>query len=97
MLWIRADGKYSDSGDFEGQGNNRMLVGDPETGEIRRFMVGPRECEVTGITWSTDRRTLFIGIQHPGEKGGSHFPDGGETAPRSCVVAITRDDGGPIG
>ena len=96
-LWIQTDGKYSDSGDFEGQGNNQMLVGDPETGEIRRFMVGPRECEVTGITWSTDRRTLFIGIQHPGEKGGSHFPDGGETAPRSCVVAITRDDGGPMG
>ena len=97
MLWIQTDGKYSDSGDFEGQGNNQMLVGDPETGEIRRFMVGPRECEVTGITWSADRRTLFVGIQHPGERGGSHFPDGGDTVPRSCVVAITRDDGGLIG
>ena len=97
MLWIQTDGKYSDSGDFEGQGNNQMLVGDPETGEIRRFLVGPRECEVTGITWGTDRKTLFIGLQHPGEKGGSHFPDGGDTAPRSCVVAITRDDGGPMG
>ena len=97
MLWIQTDGNYSRSGDFEGQGNNQMLVGDPETGEIRRFMVGPRECEVTGIAWSTDRRTLFVGIQHPGEKGDSHFPDGGATAPRSCVVAINRDDGGPIG
>ena len=97
MLWIQTDGKYSDSGDFEGQGNNQMLVGDPETGEIRRFLVGPRECEVTGIAWSTDRKTLFAGIQHPGEQGGSHFPDGGDTAPRSCVVAITRDDGGLIG
>ena len=97
MLWIQTDGRYSDSGDFEGQGNNQMLVGDPETGEIERFMVGPRECEVTGITWSTDRKTLFVGIQHPGEMDGSHFPDGGDTAPRSCVVAIARDDGGPIG
>ena len=97
MLWIQTDGKYSSTGDFDGQGNNQMLVGDPETGEIHRFLVGPRECEVTGITWSTDRRTLFVGIQHPGEKGDSHFPDGGETVPRSCVVAITRDDGGPIG
>ena len=79
MLWIQTDGKYSDSGDFEGQGNNQMLVGDPGTGEIRRFMVGPRECEVTGITWSADRRSVFVGIQHPGEKGGSHFPDGGDT------------------
>ena len=97
MLWIQTDGKYSNRGDFDGQGNNQMLVGDPETGEIRRFLVGPRECEVTGITWSTDRGTLFVGIQHPGEKGGSHFPDGGDGAPRSCVVAITRDDGRPIG
>ena len=97
LIWIQTDGKYSDSGDFEGQGNNQMLVGDPATGEIRRFMVGPRECEVTGFAWSADRRTLFVGIQHPGEKGGSHFPDGGDTTPRSCVVAIVREDGGLIG
>ena len=97
MMWIQTDGSYSDSGDFEGQGNNQMLVGDPETGAIERFMVGPPGCEVTGITWSTDRKTLFAGIQHPGDKDGSHFPDGGDAAPRSCVVAITRDDGATIG
>ena len=96
-LWIQTDGRYSDEGDFAGQGNNMMLVGDPVTGEIRRFLVGPRECEVTGITWSADRTTLFVGIQHPGEKGDSHFPEGGAATPRSAVVAITRDDGGVIG
>ena len=37
-------------------GNNQMLAGDPVTGEIRRFMVGPKECEVTGLTWSPDRK-----------------------------------------
>jgi len=97
LLWIQTDGKYTDKGDFAGMGNNQMLVGDPETGEIKRFMVGPRECEVTGITWSSDRRTLFVGIQHPGEKGGSHYPDGGQSVPRSTVIAITRDDGERIG
>ena len=96
-LWIQTDGKYSNKGDFAGQGNNMMLLGDPATGEIRRFLVGPRECEVTGITWSADRKTMFIGIQHPGERGDSHFPEGGDAAPRSSVVAITRDDGGEIG
>ncbi|MDE0391906.1 MAG: PhoX family phosphatase [Rhodospirillales bacterium] len=96
-LWIQTDGKYSNEGDFAGQGNNMMLVGDPATGEIRRFLVGPRECEVTGITWSGDRTTLFVGIQHPGEKGNSHFPEGGDAAPRSSVIAIARDDGGEIG
>ena len=98
MLWIQTDGNYKDKDGFAGQGNNQMLVGDPESGEIRRFLVGPKECEVTGITWSADRKTLFIGLQHPGEKGGiSHFPDGGDTVPRSAVIAIARDDGGAIG
>ncbi len=96
-LWIQTDGAYSDEGDFAGQGNNQMLLGHPATGEIRRFLVGPKECEVTGVTWSADRKTMFVGIQHPGEKGGSHFPGGGDTVPRSAVIAVTRDDGGRIG
>jgi len=97
LLWIQTDGNYSNANGFAGQGNNQMLVGDPTSGEIRRFLVGPRECEITGITWSPDRRTVFVGVQHPGERGDSHFPDGGSTAPRSSVVAVTRDDGGRVG
>ena len=96
-LWIQTDGNYSNEGDFAGMGNNQMLVGDPETGEIDRFLVGPIGCEITGFAWSPDNRTLFVGIQHPGEKGGSHFPEGGNAVPRSCVIAISRDDGQPIG
>ncbi len=97
LMWIQTDGKYSNEGDFAGMGNNQMLLADPDSGEIKRFLVGPKECEVTGITWSPDKRTVFVGIQHPGEKGNSHFPDGGATVPRSCVIAITRDDGGLMG
>jgi len=52
---------------------------------------------VTGLTWSPDKRTMFIGIQHPGEKGNSHWPEGGESVPRSAVIAVTRDDGGIVG
>ncbi len=93
FLWIQTDGTYSNEGDFAGHGNNQMLRGDPDTGEIRRFLVGPRECEVTGLAWSPDHRSMFVGIQHPGERGGSHFPNGGNAVPRSAVIAITRDDG----
>jgi uncharacterized protein len=96
-LWIETDGNYGNEEDFAGMGNNQMLVGDPETGAIQRFLVGPKECEITGLTWSPDRKTMFVGIQHPGEKGNSSFPAGGASVPRSCVVAITRDDGGEIG
>lgn len=95
-LWIQTDGNYSNQGDFAGMGNNQMLLADPHSGEIRRFMVGPRECEVTGVTWSADRKTMFVGIQHPGEGGGSsRFPNG--DVPRSSIIAIQRDDGGLMG
>ncbi len=96
-LWIQTDGNYSDRKDFAGMGNNQMLVADPLTGDIRRFMVGPKECEITGLCWDTDYKTMFVGIQHPGERGGSHFPDGGDSVPRSCVIAVTKSDGTPIG
>jgi uncharacterized protein len=97
LLWIQTDGKTSNKGDFAGMGNNQMLVGDPETGEIRRFMVGPNECEVTGMAWSADRKTMFVGIQHPGNKGNSHYPEGGQSVPRSTIIGITRNDGGKMG
>ncbi|MGR5066068.1 PhoX family protein [Photobacterium sp. DNB22_13_2] len=97
-LWIQTDGKYSNTGDFSGMGNNQMLCGDPESGEVRRFLTGPIACEITGLTFSPDQKTMFIGVQHPGEDlAPSHFPDGGNTIPRSSVIRITRTDGGIIG
>lgn len=97
-LWIQTDGNYSNKGDFAGQGNNQMLCGDPMTGEVRRFLTGPIACEITGLTFSVDQKTMFVGVQHPGEKGKpSHFPGGGESKPRSTIMAITREDGGVIG
>lgn len=92
LVWIQTDGDDSNEGDFEGMGNNQMLVGDPVTGEIARFLTGPNGCEVTGLCWSADRRTMFVGIQHP---GGS-WPDG-SGLPRSSVITVKRDDGGIIG
>jgi len=97
-LWILTDGDSSNAGDFAGMGNNQMLCADPETGEIRRFMVGPVGCEVTGISFSPDQKTLFVGIQHPGENGGSTFPEHLPNGkPRSSVMAIRREDGGIVG
>lgn len=97
LLWIQTDGNYSNEKDFAGHGNNQMLAGDPATGEIRRFLTGPKQCEITGLTWSPDRRTMFVGVQHPGERGDGNWPDGGDSVPRSAVVAVRRDDGGLVG
>ena len=92
LLWIQTDGDDSNEGDFAGQGNNQMLIGNADTGEIARFLTAPNGAEVTGLCWSADRRVAFVGIQHP---GGS-WPDG-EGKPRSSVIAVWREDGATIG
>jgi secreted PhoX family phosphatase len=110
-LWIQTDvsGSTIDSGAYAGFGNNQMLCADPWTGETRRFLVGPKVCEVTGVFLTADETTMFVGIQHPGEaptgvndpadpKKYSSWPDGAAGGrPRSSLVVITKDDGGPIG
>jgi secreted PhoX family phosphatase len=76
--------------------------------KLRRFLVGPKDCEITGITETPDGKTLFVNIQHPGEDTPaadigdptlftSHWPEGGLARPRSATVVITRNDGGVIG
>jgi uncharacterized protein len=39
----------------------------PTAATLRRFLVGPKDCEITGITETPDGRALFVNIQHPGE------------------------------
>ena len=100
------------TGNYVGFGNNQMLCADPATGEVRRFLVGPKSCEVTGVFTTPDERTMFVGIQHPGEPttGSNHtaagvsptgistWPDGAAAGrPRSSCLVITKDDGGAIG
>ncbi|MBF7683294.1 PhoX family phosphatase [Acinetobacter sp. B5B] len=75
---------------------------------LRRFLVGPKEAEITGITMTPDNKAIFVNIQHPGEesesydKPNSHWPasqnDISNTTarPRSATIVITRKDGGRI-
>ena len=79
-------------------------VGAPATGAtLRRFLVGPKGSEITGIAATPDLTTLFVNIQHPGEGGDltsleSTWPAlDGASRPRSATVVITRDDGGTVG
>lgn len=111
VLWIETDMHATQmyKGELVRIGNNQMLACDRTTGEIRRFLTGPVNCEITGATLTPDGRTMFINIQHPGETPTdrsdpaepakfSNWPDykvGGR--PRSSTVAIRRSDGGLIG
>ncbi len=109
VLWIQTDVSSSamHRGEFERIGNNQMLAADVRTGEVRRFLTGPVNAEVTGATFTPDNRTLFVNIQHPGEPPRdrsdpaapmkySSWPDG-RGRPRSATVVIRRVDGGVVG
>ena len=39
----------------------------PAADTLRRFLVGPVDCEITGCAETPDGKTLFVNIQHPGE------------------------------
>ncbi len=111
VLWVQTDISPTalGRGDYAPLGNNQMLAADPATGEFRRFLVGPRGCEITGFTTTPDGRTGFVNVQHPGENPGeindpdkprafSNWPDFDPNGrPRSATVVIRRKDGGVIG
>lgn len=42
----------------------------PTADNLKRFLVGPKGAEITGIDMTPDRKALFVNIQHPGESGG---------------------------
>ena len=108
LLWLQTDMSATEmgKGELKAMGNNQMLACDLAKGEIRRFLTGPSNCEITGAAFTPDARTVFINIQHPGESPGdrsdpaevnkySRWPDGGR--PRSATVVIRKRDGGVIG
>lgn len=108
-VWIQTDISESEmnTGIYEVFGNNQMLVANPETGEIKRFLTGPVGQEITGVVTTPDQRTMFVNVQHPGAtttedafaegRFTSHWPEGGSAIPRSATLVITREDGGIIG
>jgi secreted PhoX family phosphatase len=113
-LWILTDSSALNMAraDWANIGNNQLLVADPVSKQVRRFLTGPVGCEITGFQVTPDQRTLFVNIQHPGEaprphpgrndadkpKQFSSWPEGDAGGrPRSATIAIRRKDGGQIG
>ena len=104
-LWIGTDIGIPGRGDYANLGNNQLLAVDSVTGQIQRFLTGPRGCEITGLTFTPDGKTALLNIQHPGEFSEdrqadpiSNWPSGLTGArPRSATIVITKDDGGVIG
>jgi len=107
-LWIQTDQAGDGKGDWTNIGGNVMMCADPNSGATKRFLTSPTDCEVTGVIVTPDHRTMFVNIQHPGDRGtpanptlGSNWPHtqgyGPSGRPRSATVVITKQDGGIIG
>ncbi len=102
-LWADPDGRLficTDGRQFEGK-PDQLVVADTTTGQLSRLLVGVTGCEITGLTTTPDRRTLFVNVQHPGngDPAVTSFPaaDDGKTVPRDCTLAVRRKDGGIVG
>jgi secreted PhoX family phosphatase len=74
MMLIAKPGKVGDGGPVTITGvggtttNVTTYVGAKPTADtLRRFLVGPVDCEITGIAETPDGKTIFVNIQHPGD------------------------------
>ncbi len=112
LLWIQTDdgssftnGTGAAGSGSEALSNNQMLVtipGEPgQTPVIKRFLVGPKGCEITGVDMTPDGKTMFVNIQHPGEvitgvdltkpaTFQSHWPGSSPTADAASGTARPR-------
>ncbi len=111
VLWVQTDVSTStvNAKEYKDMGNNQMVAVVPETGEFRRFLTGPNGCEITGLAFTPDNKTMFVNIQHPGEPANerndpakptaiSAWPDGPQAGrPRAGTVVVRKLDGGVIG
>lgn len=83
----------------------------PTAKTLKRFYVGPFDCEITGLCETPDGKTIFINVQHPGDSTPDNVNDpatyssqwpsrvgyGPGKRPRSATVVITKNDGKLIG
>jgi secreted PhoX family phosphatase len=102
-LWIATDGQAAAPG-FATRNDGIFAVPTegPDRGYLRQFLSGPKGCEIAALKLSTDDRTIFASVQHPGEGQGlpnlqSSWPDGTNLPPRPAVVAAKQVTGRKIG
>jgi len=115
ILWVQTD---NGADAVQEQTNDQMLAVIPSTltdedgnpdvvnpanqTELRRFFVGPNDCEVTGLAFTGDQQNFFVNVQHPDNWPSSDDATistaaGVAVRPRSGTVAIRRIDGGLVG
>ena len=68
MMLAAIPGKVGDGGKVTSKDGQATFVGAKATdATVRRFLIGPFDCEITGVVVTPDGKTLFFNVQHPGE------------------------------
>lgn len=85
VMYIQTDGGQPNGA------NDQMLLADPTSGEIKRFLTGVPGCEVTGWT-PLDEGSFLVNIQHPGggDPSVSNWPGEPGDIPRDACVIVSR-------
>ncbi len=102
-LWFTTDmsGSVMNKGEYRPFKNNSLFyvpMKGAGAGRAHRVASGPINSELTGPYFSQDGKTLFLSVQHPGERSTSldqmlsHWPGGGDSMPRPSVVTISLPD-----
>jgi len=118
ILWIETDNSGNAVADYTNDQvlavvpssvsrtpGDAAIVGPDDQAQLKRFAVGPNDCEVTGIFATPDKTALFINIQHPGNWPANDAVNSqdatvvtsGTVRPRASTVVIQRADGGQVG
>ncbi|MCZ2830359.1 PhoX family phosphatase [Modestobacter sp. VKM Ac-2986] len=112
-LWISTDGNVLSTvnradGTFAGSNDGLFAVptAGPERGHLKAFLTVPLGAECSGPLITSDARSVFVSVQHPGETSGSTLDKPSSTwpdratrrpFPRPSVAVVFRTDGGRVG
>lgn len=99
-LWFTSDISGSSIGKtpYEPFGNNGLFVvpsWGENKGEVLQIASAPVDAEFTGPFFAPDGETLFLSVQHPGERSKSldaltsNWPNGAGELPKPAVVCIS--------
>ena len=98
-LWFSSDiaGNQTNKPPYSAFKNNGLFfvaMQGPEAGQVIQVASAPVYAEFTGICFSTDGKSLFLSVQHPGEFSrdlehlDSHWPEGDNAMPKPSVIVI---------
>lgn len=81
-MWVQTD-SGAGTGDFSNLGMDQMVCVDPNTKLTKRFLTAPPGAEVTGVIMTPDGKTMWVGIQHPGDGSSATAPESRSRWPHS--------------